>query len=282
MKPKYLIYILFTWLAFIAAHPDISNLILDYWYFFIVGLIGAVVANSTGSGGGIVFIPFFSTLDMTSTQGLATSILIQSFGMTAGAIGWLTSVKKGEHFSEQSMAFQKRILYACIPAAAFGVFIAQYASISPPLHMLHIFRFFSVVFGAGLLYITLNKHKHQHTRHRLNIDELLIAILISFIGGMLTAWISVGIGEFIALYLIIRHIPVMLAVSTAVCLSSATVLAAAPFHILSGNPIWEIVLFAAPAAIAGGTVAKYLAFKLGPVRLKVFFATWILATGLSM
>ena len=104
----------------------------------------------------------------------------------------------------------------------------------------------------------------------------------SFIGGLITAWISIGIGEIIAIYLIIRHIPIMMAVSTGGCLSSISVLAAAPYHIAQSNPVWEIVLFAAPAAIIGGTIARFLSFRLGPVRLKIFFATWVLATGLSM
>jgi len=75
----------------------------------------------------------------------------------------------------------------------------------------------------------------------------------------------------------------MLAVSAGVCMSAIAVLTAAHHEIFTARSVvWEIVLFAAPAAAIGGMFARFLAFKLGPARLKVFLATWILATGLAM
>ena len=247
-----------------------------------MGLGGAIVANSTGAGGGIIFIPFFSALGITETETLATSIIIQSFGMTAGAIGWLTSIKNSKHFSRDSFKLQKKLLIIAAPATVSGTLCAQYIITSPPFNMVDIFRVFSIVFGAALLLITLAKHAQTHTRHHLNLSDHYLLIFTSFIGGLMTAWISIGIGEIVAIVLIIRHFPIMIAVSTGVCLSSLSVLAAAPYHVALSHPVWEIILFAAPAAIIGGTIARFLSFRLGPVRLKIFFATWILATGLSM
>ena len=282
MKIPYLILFLLIWIIFLLVIPNSLGLIKQYWYFFFIGIGGAVVANSTGAGGGIIFVPFFSTLGITATETLATSILIQAFGMTAGAIGWLISIKDSKHFSHDSFELQKKLLVIAGPAAIIGVFCAQYIIISPPFQMLDIFRVFSVVFGGTLLFITLLKKTQAHTRHHLKTIDQYLLIAASFVGGLVTAWISIGIGEIIAILLIMRHFPIMIAVSTGVCLSSLSVLTAAPFHIMSSNPIWEIVLFAAPAAIIAGFFARFLSFRLGPVRLKIFFATWILATGLSM
>lgn len=282
MKLRYLILLLLIWIIVLTANPNSLELVKHYWHFFFVGIIGAIVANSTGAGGGIIFIPFFSALGITTTETLATSILIQSFGMTAGSIGWLISIKAGKHFSRDSLELQKKILIITALPAIIGVLCAQYIVVSPPYNMIDTFRIFSVVFGAALLLITLLKKAQSHTRHHLNFTDQYLLITASFIGGLITAWISIGIGELIAIILILRHIPIMIAVSTAVCLSAITVIAAAPYHVALSNPIWEIVLFAAPAAVIGGTVARFLSFRLGPIRLKIFFATWILATGLSM
>ena len=282
MKIQYLVGFLLIWIITILLIPNGEELLVQYWYFFFIGLIGAVVANSTGAGGGIIFVPFFSTLGLSDTETLATSIIIQSFGMTAGAIGWLISIKHGIHFPRDSFALQKKLLIIASPAAIAGVMTAQYVITSLPFNMTDIFRTFSVLFGAALLFITLIKHAQIHTRHHLNFTDYYLLIVVAFIGGLMTAWISIGIGEMIAILLIIRHFPIMIAISTGVCLSSLSVLAAAPYHIALSTAAWEIILFAAPAAIIGGSVARFLSFRLGPVRLKIFFATWVLATGLSM
>lgn len=282
MKPRYLIGLVIIWFVILVNIQDINSILLDYWYFFLIGITGAIVANSTGAGGGIIFIPFFSALGITASETLASSIMIQTFGMTAGAIGWISSINKNDHFSRESSNLQKTILLYSAPAAITGVLFAQYVLVTPPFQMLMIFRVFSIVFGVALLWITLIKKEHVRTKHHINAAERIMLSVSAFLGGLITAWISIGIGEIMAIVLIMRHFPIMLAVSTGVCLSSISVLTAAPYHIIQDNPVWQIVLFAAPAAIIGGSIARFLSFRLGPVRLKIFFATWVLVTGLSM
>ncbi|MEI8600615.1 hypothetical protein P4S55_05730 [Shewanella sp. PP-Sp27a-2] len=63
---------------------------------FFLGITGAIFANSTGAGGGggVIFIPVFSSLSFSESQSVATSFMIQCFGMTAGAISWSLHYKK--------------------------------------------------------------------------------------------------------------------------------------------------------------------------------------------
>jgi len=89
-RKRLLLLVVITWLILIVINENRLQLIVDYSYFLLVGLFGAIVANSTGAGGGIVFIPFFTSLGIEGSQALGTSILIQCFGMTAGAVSWLT------------------------------------------------------------------------------------------------------------------------------------------------------------------------------------------------
>ena len=265
MKLRHLFLFLLIYIVSLAVIPNSLDLVKNYWYFFFVGLAGAVVANSTGAGGGIIFVPFFSTLGISSTETLATSILIQAFGMTAGAIGWLISIRDSKHFSQDSFKLQKKILITAAPAAIIGVLCAQYIILSPPFQMLDIFRVFSVVFGATLLFITLLKKAQVHIRHHINTTDQYLLIASSFIGGLMTAWISIGIGEIVAIMLIMRHFPIMIAVSTGVCLSSLSVLSAVPFHIVQATPVLEIILFAAPAAVLGGFLPGFYLSGLVPL-----------------
>ena len=65
--------------------------LLEAWIFLPVGIFGAVVANSTGTGGGVVFVPAFAQLDIRPPQSIAMSFLIQSFGMSVGTLVWLNT-----------------------------------------------------------------------------------------------------------------------------------------------------------------------------------------------
>jgi len=271
------------WLLIFFLAADPIALFSGHWHFFFLGIGGAVAANSTGAGGGIVFIPAFTSLGIGETNALGTSIAIQCFGMTAGSISWLRSIHRREHGGDQVISLTRHLLfYSAIPAAA-GMLCAQFLVPLPAFPITTLFKYFSIFFGLALLVITLRKNPHRHTHYHVRSIDKPIIIAACFIGGMVTSWISVGAGECIALLLFFLGYPTMIAVCIAVCISSASVLSGIPYHLfLTGSVSWEILAFSAPAAIIGGSIARLLAERLGPVRLKVFFAAWILATGLAM
>ncbi len=111
-------------------------------------------------------------------------------------------------------------------------------------------------------------------------QDVLALALISFIGGVVTAWLSVGVGEFIAFYLILRGYRVTMAIATAVIISAASVWSGIGYHLQQGNIYWDILMFAGPAALAGAVLARMLATRLPVMQLKLFFACWVLIVGL--
>ena len=269
-------YILFTL-------PGTLQLVSGYWHFFFLGIGGAIAANSTGAGGGIVFIPAFTSLELDSLDALGTSIAIQCFGMTAGSISWLYSIHRGKHGGSQSIKLTYKLIAISGTAAVAGMLCGQYIFPAPPLPITTLFKYFSILFGLILLLTTLRKNPHMHTRYHTNQVDIALIIITCLAGGMITSWISVGAGEWIALLLFFLGFPTMISVCVAVCISSLTVLSGVIYHLfITDSIVWEILLFAAPGAIAGGTVARLLAERLGPMRLKVFFAAWILSTGIVM
>lgn len=149
-------------------------MVLEYGHFFFIGLLGAIVANSTGSGGGIIFIPFFSAMGLTGYQVLSTSILIQCFGMTAGSFSWLyTMLDSRKGFKSQNHLI-KQLLFLGGIATSTGVLVAQYVIPDPGISMTMIFRCFSVLFGAGLLMNALGRQKKYRTRHSLSANDRLV------------------------------------------------------------------------------------------------------------
>ena len=254
-----------------------------YWHFFLLGLAGAVAANSTGAGGGIVFIPAFTALGVDGIEALGTSIAIQCFGMTAGSISWLYSIHRGEHGGKQVVSLTHRLLLFSGISAVAGMLCGQYLLPVPAIPVIIIFKYFSILFGLILLFVTLKINPHKHTRYHVHPPDILPLIATCFAGGVITSWISVGAGEWVALLLFFLGYPTMISVCIAVCISSLTVLGGISYHLFITNSIsWNILLFAAPGALIGGSIARYLAERLGPTRLKIFFSTWILATGFSI
>lgn len=271
------------WAAVFYLVEDPTRLLTGYWHFFLLGICGAIAANSTGAGGGIVFIPAFTSLGVGETAALGTSIAIQCFGMTAGSISWMGSIHRGEHGGKPSIRLTHKLLLYSGTSAVAGMLCGQYLLPTLAGHITVIFKYFSIFFGFLLLLVTLRKNKHRQIHYAVRRKDVPLITVTCFIGGLVTSWISVGAGEFVALLLFLLGYPTMISVCIAVCISSMSVLSGLPYHLfITGSIYWEILLFAAPAAIIGGSIARYLAERLGATRLKIFFATWILATGLAM
>ncbi len=270
-------------LVIIIRFPNPVQIFFEYWHFFFLGITGAIAANSTGAGGGIVFIPAFTSLGVNETTALGTSLAIQCFGMTAGSLSWLYSIHKKQHGGKQVIELTHRLLFLSGSSAIAGMLFGQYIVVTPPFSIITLFKYFSIAFGCILLIVTLKPNPHRHTRYHVRHIDIPLIIVTCFAGGIVTSWISVGAGEWIALLLFFLGYPTMVSVCIAVCISSLVVLSGIPYHLFIAKSIsLEILLFAAPAALIGGAVARFLAERLGPVRLKVFFAAWILATGFAM
>ena len=266
---------------FFISHP--LELISGYGHFFFLGVAGAIVANATGAGGGIVFIPAFTSLGIAGVHALGTSLAIQSFGMTAGSVSWLTAIHKHRYGGSRTITLTYHLLSIAGTAAITGMLSAQYLFPPPSWPIAAIFKYFSIIFGLILLVVTLRRHRQRHTLYLVRRGHIPLIIITCYGGGLVTGWISVGAGEWLAILLFFLGYPTNVIIATAVIISSLTVLSGIPYHLLIANSIsWKILLFAAPAAVLGGSIARLLAERLGPVRLKIFFAAWILATGLAM
>jgi uncharacterized membrane protein YfcA len=102
-------------------------------------------------------------------------------------------------------------------------------------------------------------------------------VLIGVFGAAVTAWLSVGVGELLVIYLLLRHFDISMAVAAAVIVSAISVWAAIG-HV-SHDIYWQVVLFAGPGAVLGGIFAKTVVTHLSATKLKVFFAFWLLISG---
>ncbi len=282
---------------------------LDYGAFFLLGIVGAIFANSTGAGGGVVFVPFFNQLMISSDQIIATSFAIQCCGMTAGALSWHRHYKKvtgnltkpqvsvDERVKVSNLATDVRLmeeggqwqslvktLLFTTPFSVLGIWVAQYAvydltglvQSGLPLY----FGIFSIFLGLAILG-SIPIMRRARVRLSLDNADKVALTVIGFLGGMVTAWLSVGVGELVAVYLILRGFNTSFSIAVAVILSAFSVHSGVYYHIFISHDIyWQILIFAGAGAVVGGLIAKHVVLWFSPPKLKVFFATWVLFMGI--
>lgn len=276
---KFLATFLLCWTLLIVISPLSFEQISEYSLFSFLGVLGAIFANSTGAGGGVVFIPAFNELDFSEQQAIATSFAIQCFGMTAGAITWLYHYKTEKTQLRLWQGF-KRIISVCAISGILGLWIVYTSDIKAPSTLHQNFSLFSLILGLFIV-ITVFFVKSSRERSQIFIFDYIIIILIGLFGGAITAWLSVGIGELLAIYLILRRFDISMAVAAAVIVSAFIVWAGIGQHtIVSFQVYWQVVIFAGPSAVLGGIFAKTLVTHLSATRLKLFFAFWLLVIGL--
>lgn len=249
-----------------------------YVIFTLLGVVGAIFANSTGAGGGVVFIPMFNQLNFTETQAIATSFGIQCFGMAAGGITWWRHYHSEKRELRLWQGFKRIILIATL-ASITGIWLIYGTAQNSPASLSQSFSWFSLLLGIFIIAsVYLIRPKRESSQ--LMWWDYLAIVLICLTGGAITAWLSVGVGEMLAIYLILRRFDVTMAVAAAVIVSAFTVWSAIWQHtLISFDVYWQVVLFAGPGAVIGGIIAKTLVTYLSATRLKLFFAFWLLVIG---
>jgi len=279
-NPIFLSSFFIFWLLALWLIPNSVSVIADYVAFSLLGITGAIFANSTGAGGGVVFIPMFNQLGFTEAQAVATSFGIQCFGMTAGAFTWVHHYRHDKLELHLWHAF-KPVIGISSFFAVLGLWLVYGFSWSSPASLHEVFSSFSIFLGLAIL-ATVFFLKPGREHARLMWFDVLALALIGISGGVVTAWLSVGIGELMAIYLILRRFDVTMAVASAVVVSAIVVWAGVPEHFWRNpNAYWQVLIFAGPGAVLGGVFAKTLVSWLSARKLKIFFACWVLIVGLA-
>lgn len=281
-------------ILFIVHIGDIARFFSHIWLFGPIGVFGAVIANSTGTGGGVVFVPAFNSLSGASEMGsipmeisidpvktIGISFLIQCFGMSVGSAVWIdrffggSKIARADHIDGYTFI---AIVFAVCATTLPALLLTQYflfANVDGKA-LLTAFKWFSLVLGIVLLVFTWALKRVKPNRFSPNYTDYYFFLGLGTVGGVLTAFFSVGVGELIAVYMILRKFPTTSAIAVAVVVSVLTVISGVTYHVINGNIIWPIGLTAIPGAMIGGFVARLFATWLGPLWLKTFASLWII------
>nr|WP_298898973.1 sulfite exporter TauE/SafE family protein [uncultured Altererythrobacter sp.] len=282
-----LLYALNWWL--VDTDPA---LLRQLWFLPGVGVIGAIIANASGTGGGVVFVPVFNAMrdlgamELDPIRVTAVSMGIQAFGMSLGALRWtdrLYHQKAPAPLEAQTQARDYWLVCGLVLLLSVPAMLAtQRLFAFDGQAVLLGYKSFSIVLGVALLIATWTFNRDIPERSRLEPVDIVMLAVISIPGGAITALFSVGIGELVAFYLFLRHYPILLSVGTACVISSVSVAAGLIWHIDMGTVQWEVVLLAAPGAMLGAFLARPIALWLGARKLKTLGAIWIAGSALYL
>ncbi|WDE07080.1 sulfite exporter TauE/SafE family protein [Thalassomonas viridans] len=293
-------YLLISNWAQSAGLEQLLMQLLDSVLYTLLGILGAIFANLSGAGGGVVFIPVFNSLNLTEAQAVSTSFAIQCFGMTAGAMTWcLHYLRARKPSAGGQSAGQPNIWQAFLPVITVtslcsiaGIYSAYTGDFTPPGSLPKLFSIFSIALGGSLLVqLLLARRSSANDTQSAAVNptkfDYLSFVLIGYFGGLITACLSVGVGELLVFYLLIRGFSIQLSLACAIVVTALTVWSAA-FTLtgLTGSwitfePVWQLALYAGPGAVIGGLIAKTLVAKIPPLKLKFFLALLILFMGLA-
>ena len=272
--------------------PYDGALLRDLWFLPGVGIVGAIIANTSGTGGGVVFVPVFnalrewSVMDLEPLQIVGVSMCIQSFGMTMGALRWTDRLYHQPAPEALHSLVRPRdfftVAFAVLALSLPAMLLTQRATSFDQNSVLMAYKAFSILLGLALIAATWTVNLEREEKGRLERADLIVLLLLAVPGGFLTALFSVGIGELVALYLFIRHYPVLLCTGAACLISSISVITGAVWHIDAGTIQWEVVLLAGPGAALGGFLARPIALWLGARRLKTLDGSWIVLSAVYL
>jgi uncharacterized membrane protein YfcA len=273
-----------SWVLWAWHTPNISQLLNSHSVFTLLGICGAIFANATGAGGGVIFILAFSALGFSPEEAISTSFLIQCFGMTAGALTWCHHYLKQHHHNKTWHGFSTMIICCSISSIA-GLWCSKIMHINAPASLHISFSLFSIILGCIIIINSLKKTNNDVTTQFESkpLFDCVLLCCIGFIGGIITAWLSVGVGEIAVIYLMLRGYCTKLSIAVGVVVSAVTVWSATPITLGQDSLAnFEVLLFAGPGALIGGLLAKRVALFFSVVKLKLFFAVWIILTGTIM
>jgi uncharacterized membrane protein YfcA len=274
-NPKFISVFILSWSALLYVGHQRLYALFDYWLYSFLGVLGATFANATGAGGGVIFIPMFTQLNFTEQQSIATSFAIQCFGMTAGAVTW------SHHYYSQKRTLRlwqgyKRIVTVTSLSSVLALTGVFFFHASSPSSLHNGFSWFSLLLGLFII-LTVYLIKPHRERSKIYLFDYLALVLIGLFGGAITAWLSVGVGELLVIYLILRRFDINMAIASAVVVSAISVwVAIVQVH---QDVYWQVLLFSGPGAVIGGIFAKTLVAHMSATKVKLFFAVWLLITG---
>jgi uncharacterized protein len=242
---------------------------IDYWFMFPVSIVIAILANSSGFSGGVLFQPIFNLfLNIPIQNAVATGIATEAIGMTSGALRyiWYKMV-------ELPMAFTMIML--TIP----GIVLGNHSMMVFNEHVLKIVLGV-IIFLLATMQLVNAIRKSFGTRENVPIEDIYPYMLVPPLGGFFSAATGTGMCE-ISQPLLERGMGLKTkrANATAIMVEAVGDWVITILNLHANFIITELWLFTGLGVLIGGQIGPYVSRFLPERLLKIIFSVAVISIG---
>ena len=243
---------------------------LEYWYMFPVSIVIAILANSSGFSGGVLFQPIYNlVMNIPIQNAVATGIATESVGMTSGALRYLW----------YKMA-ELPIFFTMIMLTIPGVVIGNHALMVVNADLLKLILGI-IILGIASMQLYNAITRSFGTRENIPIEDIYRFMWIPPLGGFFSATTGSGICE-LAQPVLEKGMGIKTkrANATAILLEATADWVITILNLHAGLIIWELWIFTGTGVIIGGQIGPYVSRFMPDRLVKIVFSISIAVIGI--
>lgn len=242
----------------------------EYWYMFPVAVIVAILANSSGFSGGVLFQPIYNIfLNLPIQTAVATGIATETIGMTSGAVRYI-------YYKMVELPVGFTMVMLTIP----GVVLGNHALLVINGNLLKLVLGFIIILIASMQFVNAVR-KFYGTRENIPVEDIYPLMWAPPIGGFFSASTGTGVCE-LSQPLLEKGLNVKTkrANATAILVEATADWIITILNLQAGLIMWELWIFTGSGVLIGGQIGPYVARFL-PVRLiKIVFSVSVIIIGI--
>ncbi len=239
----------------------------------ISGLIIAAVAMAIGIGGGILWTPLLILVYGASPQeAIAASLMIQVAGMGSGSVAYL-----------RAGLVERRLALTLFLAALPGVILGSVIVVNLPDNPVQM-ALGTMSLVLALVFVSAREELEDSGVYRFDLKRVRPILPVPAFFGLVTGFLSVGIGEWVIPVLKNRlRLDMNRAIATVIPVMFLLALTASLSHgVLTRSLNWDHVLWGGLGTIIGGQIGPFIARKINERFLKESFIYLMTLIGIHL
>ncbi len=242
----------------------------EYWYMFPVSIVIAIICNSSGFSGGVLFQPIYNLfMNIPIQNAVATGIATETVGMTSGALRYL-------YYRMIELPVGFTMIMLTIP----GVVLGNHALMVVNGDLLKLILGF-IIMGLATMQLFGAVRKYFGTKQNIPVEDIYGYMWVPPIGGFFSATTGTGIAE-LAQPVLEKGMKVKTkrANATAIMIEATADWVITILNLHAGLIMWELWIFTGTGVIIGGQLGPYFSRYLPERIVKFIFSIGIMVIGI--
>lgn len=231
----------------------------QYWFMFPIAIIIAIVANSSGFSGGVLFQPIYNLwLQIPIANSVATGIATETIGMTSGTIRYLM-------YRMIELPIGITMVMLAIP----GIVVGNHILMIINAHLLKLLLGIVILYLASVQLFSAAKQRYGQKKN-IPIEDIYKFMWIPPLSGLFSATTGSGLCEMSQPMLEKgMNLETKRANATAIFVEAVGDWVITILNLHAGFIMPEILIFTVPGVIVGAQLGAYVS-KYLPARLMKF------------